>query len=123
MKKIVVDFETYYDKDYSLSKMQTDAYVKDPRFEVMGVSVKVDDGNIEWFSGNEENTLQWLWQFPWPESAVICHNTMFDGFILTNKFGIRPKLWMDTLAMSRHLYPWLQSHSLAALAKHFGLEE
>jgi hypothetical protein len=46
---------------------------------------------------------------------------LFDGFILTQKFGIRPKLWMDTLAQGRMLRPYLPSHSLANLAKHFGL--
>jgi len=48
--------ETYYDKDYSLSKMQTDAYVKDPRFEVIGVTVC--DGVLPplWFSGTMEQT-------------------------------------------------------------------
>ena len=43
MKTIYADFETFYDKDYSLSKMRTDAYIKDPRFEIIGVSVAVGD--------------------------------------------------------------------------------
>lgn len=123
MNIITIDTETYYDKEYSLSKMQTDAYVLDPRFEVIGVCV-IDPsrgGEPEWFSGTEEETLDWLWQFNWADSAVRAHNTMFDGFILTQKFGIRPKLWMDTLAQARMLYPWLPSHSLASVAEHLGL--
>lgn len=124
MNIYTVDFETYYDKDYSLSKMQTDAYIKDPRFEVVGVSVKVNDEDPQWFSDTFDETHDWLWEnFDWANSAVRCHNTMFDGFIMTHRFGIRPKLWMDTLAQARMLYPYLPSHSLASMAKHFGLTD
>ena len=124
MNIYTVDFETYYDKDYSLSKMQTDAYIKDPRFEVVGVCVKVNDDDPQWFSGTFDETHDWLWgNFDWANSAVRCHNTMFDGFIMTHRFGIRPKLWMDTLAQARMLYPYLPSHSLASMAKHFGLKD
>ena len=34
MDVYTLDFETYYDQEYSLSKMTTEAYVRDPRFEV-----------------------------------------------------------------------------------------
>lgn len=116
-----VDFETYYDKSYSLSKMQTDAYIKDALFEVIGVTVALNDAPAQWFSGTMEETLDWLWQFDWATSAACCHHTLFDGFIMAHHFGIRPKLWMDTVPMMRRLYPHLSSFALAALAKEFGL--
>jgi hypothetical protein len=122
MDILTVDTETFYDKDFSLSKMQTDAYVLDPRFEVIGVCVAVNDGDPLWFSGTMQETERWLHDnFHWENSAVRCHNTLFDGFILSRRFGIKPKLWMDTLAQGRMLRPYLPSHSLANLAKHFGL--
>ena len=40
MDLITIDFETYYDKTFSLSKMTTEAYIRDPLFEVIGVSSK-----------------------------------------------------------------------------------
>jgi len=40
MDLITLDFETYYDRDYSLSKLTTEAYVRDSRFEVVGVGIK-----------------------------------------------------------------------------------
>lgn len=123
MKIITIDFETYYDKDYSLSRIQTDAYVKDARYQTMGVSVKVDDGPVLWFSGDEADTKAWLHQFDWENSAALCHHTLFDGFIMAQRFGIKPKLWMDTKSMATLLYPYLFSYSLANLAKHFELQD
>ena len=35
MDIITIDFETYYDRDYSLSKMTTESYIRDERFEVV----------------------------------------------------------------------------------------
>ena len=49
MNIITIDFETYYDKDYSLSKMTTEEYINDPRFEVIGMGFKVNDGKA-WVS-------------------------------------------------------------------------
>ena len=31
MDLITVDFETYYDKDFSLRKVTTEAYIRDPQ--------------------------------------------------------------------------------------------
>ena len=33
MKILTIDFETYYDREYSLSKLTTEEYVRDDRFE------------------------------------------------------------------------------------------
>jgi DNA polymerase len=124
MDIITVDFETYYDKDYSLSNMQTDAYIKDQRFEIVCVCVMVNDGPAHHFTGGDVETAGWLHaNFDWRNSAVRCHNTLFDGYILTQHCGIRPKLWMDTLAQARMLFPHLRSHSLASMAKHFKLQD
>lgn len=121
---VTIDFETYYDKDFSLSKMQTDAYILDDRFEIIGVCVMVNDGPPQWYSGGDVDTVGWLKaNFDWDNSAVRCHNTLFDGFILARVCGIRPKLWMDTLPQGRMLHPHLPSHSLAAMAKYYKLPD
>ena len=43
MDLITLDFETYYDKEYSLKKLTMEEYVRDPRFEVIGVAIKVNN--------------------------------------------------------------------------------
>ena len=97
MNIITIDFETFYDKSsFSLSKMTTEEYVRSPRFEVIGVAVKVNDGETEWASGTHEDIAGWLKSFPWDDSIMVAHNTMFDGFILSEKFGIYPKVYADT---------------------------
>ena len=50
MNLITLDFETYYAQDFSLTKLTTEEYIRDPRFEVIGVGVKVDDEPTIWFS-------------------------------------------------------------------------
>jgi DNA polymerase I-like protein with 3'-5' exonuclease and polymerase domains len=120
MDLITLDFETFYDADYSLSKMTTEAYIRDDRFEVIGLSVKCGHTNPPmWYSGPDVGAF--LRQFNWEGSAVCCHNTLFDGAILSWVYGIRPKLWLDTLSMSRPKYAATVGGSLAALAAALGL--
>lgn len=118
---VTLDFETYYSKDYGLKKYTTEAYIRDPQFEVIGVAVKVDDYPTDWFSGSMEETKEWLSVIPWKEANLVCHNTAFDGAILAWHFGIEPKYYMDTLSMSRPLHGLNVGGSLAALAKHYGI--
>jgi len=111
---IPIDFETYYDKEFSLSKMSTEDYITDPRFEVILVAAKVNDGPVEWFSGTKKQTAQWLSALQIHENAVVCHNAMFDATILQEVFGIRPKFIFDTISMAQaHLRPFLSGVSLA----------
>jgi len=123
MDILTVDFETYYDKDYSLSKITTEEYVRDPRFQVIGVGVKVNAGTTEWFSGTHGRTKEFLAQYNWANSAVLAHNMMFDGAILSWRFGIRPKVLFDTLCMARAIHGVEKSASLKTLAQNYGVGE
>jgi DNA polymerase len=118
---ITVDFETYYDREFSLSKMTTEEYVRDDQFEVIGVAVKVDDAETEWFSGTYSETMHFLGKFKWSEAFVLAHNTMFDGAILSWKFGVKPMAWLDTLCMARATDGLEVGNSLAKLAERYNL--
>ena len=122
MKTIVLDFETFYEKStFSLSKLTTEEYVRDDRFEVIGVAVKVNDGETEWASGTHEQIKGWLEGFDWANSMAIAHNMMFDGFILSERFGIFPKVYADTLSMGRAIHGVEVGGSLAVLAQRYNL--
>tara|TARA_B110000483_G_scaffold28497_1_gene34540 strand:+ start:498 stop:2294 length:1797 start_codon:yes stop_codon:yes gene_type:complete len=103
VQKIYLDFETYYDVQLSLTKMSTVQYVNHPDFKVWGVGIKVDEGETEWY--NEEETPEILSQIDWNDCSLICHNTLFDAYILTQYFGHNPAFYYDTASMSRGLYP------------------
>ena len=124
MDLITVDFETYYDKDFSLSKLTTEEYVRSKQFEVIGVSVKVNNGETEWASGTHEELKQWLQQsFKWEDSFVLAHNTAFDGAILHWRFNINPRGWLDTLCMGRAIHGVEVGGSLKAMAERYGVGE
>ena len=118
---ITIDFETYYSREYSLTRLTTEEYVRDPQFQVIGVAVKVNSEPAEWFTGSLEETAEWLAHFDWRNHFVLAHNAMFDAAILTWVFGQKPKAWFDTLSMARALFGITVSGRLGALAEHFGI--
>ena len=91
MQKIYLDFETYYDTNYTLTKMSTAQYVNDEQFKVWGVGIKVENGETEWYS--EDETPAILQQIDWGNTALVCHNTLFDAYILTQHFGYKPSYY------------------------------
>ena len=121
MDLITVDFETYYDKDFSLRKVTMESYIRDPRFEVVGVGVKVNNNNTEWASGTHDQINRYLHTFDWANAMLVCHNTMFDGAILSWLFGIEPRVLADTLCMARARHGIEVGGSLDALSKRYGL--
>ena len=123
MSFITLDFETFYSKEFSLSKLTTEEYIRHKDFEVIGVAVMVDDSPAEWFSGSMQETQKWLNQFDWANSAVLAHNMLFDGAILAWQFGIVPQYYFDTLCMARAIHGVDAGGSLAALAKRYSLGE
>jgi DNA polymerase len=123
MNLITVDFESYYSKEFGFSKMTTEEYVRHPDFEVIGVGIKENDGETEWFSGDALQTLGFLMQYDWQNSFVLAHNTAFDGAILSWLFGIKAKGWLDTLSMARAIHGVSVGGSLAKLATHYEVGE
>jgi DNA polymerase len=122
MKLITIDFETYYTtKDLGFKTQTTEEYVRDPRFEVIGVAVKVNDEPTQWCSDSLDEIDLWLHQFDWDNSMVVAHNAMFDMAILNWHFDIRPKAIADTLSMARAINGIEVGNSLKKLAVHYNL--
>lgn len=124
MGTITIDFETYYDREYSLRHMSPQEYIHSDLFEVIGVSVQVDGNKPMWHSGDHESTQRFLNQFLWDESTAIAHNAIFDVGILTTHFGIKPHDIFCTMMGARpFLAPFVNrgSVSLSNLAKFMGI--
>ena len=117
---VTIDFETYYGDKYSLTDkaMNTSEYVRDERFKVHLVGIKVGQQPTKVYSGDEAKAA--LQAIDWTQHALLCQNTAFDGFILTEHYGIIPAVYLDTLSMSRAVNGPAQRHGLAYIAPLFG---
>lgn len=118
-----IDFETFYSQKFSLSKMTTEEYIRDPQFEVIGVAVKRNEEETVWFSGTNAQTKRWLQQWDWDNSVAVAHNAMFDMAILNWRYDIRPKRIADTLSMLRAIDGPHAGNSLAKAVERYGLGE
>jgi DNA polymerase len=115
-----LDFETYYDQEFSLSKMTTEAYVRDPRFEVIGLAVKKNDKSTK-YTNDPDQIKALLERIDFSNAGIVAQNTMFDGAILSWLYGVKPKVWFDTMCMGRALHGVDQPASLRALSERYGI--
>jgi len=120
---ITLNVETYFDNDYTLSKMTTEEYVRDPRFETHVVGMRLNSSapisDTAWFT--HAQFLELAPRYDWANSALLCHHAHFDGLILSHHYGIKPAYYLDTLSMARLLYGNHIRKGLDALAEMMGL--
>lgn len=116
---VTLDFETYYDKDYTLSgKINTSEYIRDDRFHAHGVGIKIGNGKTLWYTG--KNIPLALREIDWARSALLAHNAAFDGFICSQVYGVKPAFYLDTLSMARAAHGHHMRHDLDTVAKAHG---
>lgn len=117
---LTLDFETYFDDEYTLKKLTTEHYVRDPRFEALGVGLRWGhSGQLEWTS--HEYVARMLDAIDWDNTAVLMHHAHFDGLILSHHYGIKPRFIYDTLSMARLMLGNHLSVGLESLAGHYDL--
>lgn len=119
MQLVTLDFETFYEAGFSLTNLTTEEYIRDKRFQTIGVGIKIDEGKTEWYTGEE--VKEELNKINWKESILLCHNTQFDGAILSFRYGIIPALYFDTLCMARAIHGVDAGGSLSALVERYNL--
>ena len=111
MQFVTIDFETYYDQDFSLSKMTMEEYIRAVFFEVIGVGIKINDEPAQWFSGDEDQIIQFLDKIDWNDSVAIAHNAMFDLSFLNaeleraKRAAVARERLVDTLMLARRKHP------------------
>lgn len=109
-----LDFETYYENQgYTLKKLTYIEYITHELFKIHGVGFKWE-GKDYWMTDMDEfkDFLDAIGE----DVELLCHNTMFDGYILHHCFNWHPKVYRDTQCMSRGMFVG-QSASLDALTK------
>ena len=120
MDLFVIDLETTFSTENTLSKHSIEEYVRHPKFEVIGLGVRHAS---EPYYTPAFLTCSSIHRFliEHMDDAFVAHHAQFDGFILNYVYGFKPAFWFDTLSMSRALYRHLPSHSLDKLIAHFNL--
>lgn len=119
MKILTLDFETYYDKEYSLRKMSPAEYILDQRYESTGLAIKRGAAPSEWIDGDK---VQEFFDNEPTDVMAVSHNALFDMSICAWRYGWVPKLMVDTLGISRAmLQPFLKFMSLDKVAEYLGL--
>lgn len=121
-KILVIDFETRWDsKEYTLSKMTTEEYVRDPRFKAFGLCYKTLDVDEEIVWVAHDGIQDWVDSVDWSRTAVLAHNAQFDIAILSWVYGAKPCFIFDSLSMARALRGVEVGNSLMKLAEVYGL--
>ena len=110
--EITLDFETYYCKKskYSLAAkgMTYEKYIRDDKFEVIGLAVKAGNRNTEWLRPHE--IQDWINHvevaYGWENVRLIAQNAVFDASILGLKYNVYPGQIADTMLMSKAVQQW-----------------
>lgn len=123
---IVLDIETYYAKDYSLSArgknaLTTEEYINDPRFRLHGIGVKKDDSPARWFTRAQFESSLPAFKALFARQLCVGHNMRFDAASLAWRYGVKFGALGDTLSMARPIVGVDAPASLGALAERFGL--
>src|SRR5580698_9714293 len=98
MLRIFGDFETYYDRGYTLRKLSPIEYILDSRWETLACAVAVDHEPP--FLLPRDDVVGFLASIKQPY-AFISHNALFDACILSYRYGIHPPALMCTLNLAR----------------------
>lgn len=124
VRGVFLDFETYYDEEYTLKKLPIEAYVRDGRFKVHMLGVAVDREPVNVITDRTDIT-KYLLSLRLTDSNVITfiQNAKFDGFILREHYGIVPAHVMCLRAMARFTgVSRVTRESLAAQNEFLGTE-
>jgi len=132
MDVVVLDFETFFtdaqDERGIAYKLQgrggtgypTEAYVRHPWFEAHGAAIKWSPSvPARWYPEKELRYV--LKEHDWSNTFLINHHANFDGFILSHRYGVIPKLYGCTLNMARLLLGNHIGVSLDSVREQFGI--
>ena len=109
MTTLAIDFETYYDRDYSLKKMDAWSYVHHPKFDcyLMSVYGMTATGPFQW-AGHPQDFTRWE---IFNNAILVAHNAAFDSLVFKRlqSLGIIPALQQPTWRCTASLAVYLQA--------------
>jgi len=106
---VCVDFETYTEGKYSLKGLSTWAYVTDPRFDILCVSIAAGLGNIDFYykggppGASLADARARLARAAGAGKVLVAHNLNFEGLILKLRWGVEFERMVDTTGYLRLL--------------------
>ena len=119
---LILDFESYYDSDYSLSKMSTIEYITDDQFELTGLGYQfLEDEQVQFLPPDLIDDFLQMIKKKQNDIVICVKNAKFDITILAVKFGIIPPYIIDIDDLLRH-YDSRMSHRMKDVTKMFGLK-
>ena len=124
MKIVAIDFETYFDSEYTLKKLTTESYIRDERFDAHGAAIYAGTGSGMWMRPRALKEQCEVWracQRSGLKIALLAHHAHFDGLILSHHFDFCPDVWLDTLSMARVVFDSGVKNGLDDLATRLGL--
>lgn len=120
MRLTTIDFETYWAAGHSLNNMTPIEYIMHPDTQIISCSVKHGEEPAFVLFGSEVD--EWIEGTDFSDRALLAHNAAeFDALVLAWRYGVVPKLWMDTQAMARPIFAKTVGLSLKKLCTFFGL--
>lgn len=114
MRVVTLDFETFWSskEKYSLSKIGPIEYIRDPRFFVQCVAVRVDKGPVEVMTHDKGIDLK-KYHLESSDTITVGHNISgFDALVLSEHYGIKPHCVIDTIALCH----WLGLSRISAVS-------
>lgn len=121
-REIHLDFETFWDSDYTLRRMTTPAYIFDSRFE--NIMCAVAEGDAEPYIVDGADFEAWVRDAEptRDDTATVTFNALFDQSILAWRYGYIPRRMIDTMGVARALLGHkLSSFSLENVAAYLKL--
>ena len=130
MNITTIDFETYYDREFTLKKLTIPEYVSDPRFRAHGLAIRWPDGHTEFVADLPAALTKLQAEFgrDLERTTVVCHHAHFDLYILSHRYKLRPRFFVDTMLLAQHVHGRREgsegdSVSLKALANRYQLPQ
>lgn len=128
---LVLDFESYFDDEFTMKQMSTIEYIKDARFEILCLASRKatpDAVHLPYCPMGEElvETAIRCWQKQYGDDlagvTILMQNAQFDAGILAYKYGVYPKQVIDILGLARAWNPRCKN-DLEHQAKRWGLPD